>query len=97
MTDGMPHIYRIAGELLPHGLVICVCCDERHRHGQIVGFDEDLCGYVCGACLGALAMAECQLILPWPWGRIRARRPEMMETLGLDDVEARALIPADGR
>jgi hypothetical protein len=92
MTDGLPHIYRIACELLPPGLVTCVCCEELRGHGEIEGFDEDLVGYVCEECLAPLAQAECRLIMPWIWGgRIRARRPEMMETLGLDDVEARAL------
>jgi hypothetical protein len=58
-----------------------------------VGYDEDLVGYVCEECLAPLAQAECRLIMPWIWGgRIRARRPEMMETLGLDDVEARELV-----
>lgn len=88
----MPHIYRVAVDLLPEGLIECQCCGEMVTQGMVGAFDEDMGGYLCLPCVMPMAMAEFSLVAAWlEGGRVKARRPDMMESMRLDDIERRAL------
>ena len=89
----MPHIYRVAQDLLPAGLIECQCCGDLVTQGKVGAFDEDMGGYLCLPCVIPMAMAEFKLAAEqFAGGRELARRPGMMETMWLEDVERRELI-----
>lgn len=93
MTDGFPHVYRVAADLLPPGLLECGCCGQLTRHGEVAAYDEDLAAYLCQACWRPVAHAEYALTVRAGCG---CRRPEMMETIDLDDVERREMAGGGG-
>lgn len=84
MMEGMPHIYRVMTSELPPGALRCGCCDRMARHTEIGAFDEDLGAYVCFRCVIPLAGAEWVLL-----EGMGVRRPEMVETPGLEMREER--------
>ena len=97
MSEGMPHLYRVATASVPPGAMDCGCCGRTVPHTQVGAFDEDLTSYICWRCITTMAVAEWLLTAPASeGGRIRARRPHSIEAMALDDEEARPLVGGEG-